>query len=73
MTLHLNEPRPLITKEMILKKFMCIEDFADAAKMTRQNVYLIINNPKYGYRKDTKKTMQKLLKLLGAGQHGKRK
>jgi hypothetical protein len=64
MTLKLKSQPAFLTRAMVLKKFKSMEDFAKAAKMTRQNIYLIVDNPKYGYRKNSKKTVDKLLKLL---------
>jgi hypothetical protein len=64
MTLKLKSQPAFLTRAMVLRKFKSMEDFAKAAKMTRQNIYLIVDNPKYGYRKNSKKTVDKLLKLL---------
>jgi hypothetical protein len=65
MTLKLSKPAAFITKAMVVKKYGTIQKFAKAAGMTRANVYLIIDNPRYGHQKNSRKTVKKLLRLLG--------
>jgi len=62
--LILKEPTPIITRAMILRKFQCIEDFADKAEMSRQSIYQILKNPRWGYRKDSRAQAARLLNIL---------